>query len=179
MSCAVATCNHLHCISNNYIETPFSKSTTNLTFAVLLATTIRRILFSTIQASPMSYNVYHLDFTSMPLNHQGIFVETEANHCGFTFHVTGSTKNGMTFEIKTLNEPPENEPTFNKKTKVGVISVADFGKLEPILRSVPPPAKQFNGFKRIDPSKPLRTCQEWSREAIEKLKEEGILKCEL
>lgn len=35
--------------------------------------------------------------------------------------------------------------------------------------------KQFNGPKRIEPSVPLRRCQEWTDESIRALKNEGAL----
>ena len=124
----------------------------------------------------MSYNVFLVEKTSLPRNHHAIFVETGNDISGYIFHVTGNVQNGMTFEIKRLNEPPENSATFNNKTLIGAVSVANFGSLETVLRSIPPPSKQFHGAKRIDPSKPLRRCQEWTKEAIDKLKKTGLLK---
>uniref|UniRef100_A0A4E9DS25 Uncharacterized protein n=1 Tax=Gibberella zeae TaxID=5518 RepID=A0A4E9DS25_GIBZA len=60
-------------------------------------------------------------------------------------------------------------------TQIGVIAANDTHRLRAVCESNPPPKKQFNGIKRIDPRKPLRRCQEWASETIDILCEQGVL----
>ncbi len=109
-------------------------------------------------------------------DHHGIFVETDADAgTGVLFHVTGDIQNGMTYESRD-EEKPEDSVTFISKTPIGKISAPEFLRIDAICRRLPPPPKQFNGPKRINSRVPLRRCQEWVREAIQALQNEGVLK---
>ncbi|KAJ3453208.1 hypothetical protein MRS44_013116 [Fusarium solani] len=55
------------------------------------------------------------------------------------------------------------------------VEVNDLPRVDSICRANPPPAKQFNGPKRINKNQPLRRCQEWTRETIGYLQAEGVL----
>jgi hypothetical protein len=70
---------------------------------------------------------------------------------------------------------PEESQTFQGKDKKGTILTTDYDNIQSVVESVQPPAKQFNGPKRIDPKKPLRRCQEWTAEALKALEDAGIL----
>ena len=64
---------------------------------------------------------------------------------------------------------------FIRKEPVGKISASDFVRVEAICRDVAPPAKQYDGPKRIDPSMPLRRCGEWTDEAVRAMRDAGIV----
>lgn len=51
----------------------------------------------------------------------------------------------------------------------------DLSRVDDICRVNPPPAKQFNGAKKINKNQPLRRCQEWTSETIGSLRAEGVL----
>lgn len=70
---------------------------------------------------------------------------------------------------------PEDRMGFIRKEPVGKISTTDFSRVEAICRDVAPPAKQYNGPKRIDPSVPLRRCGEWTDEAVKALRHAGVV----
>ena len=70
---------------------------------------------------------------------------------------------------------PEDRAGFIKKEPVGKISASNFAKVEAICKGVAPPAKQYNGPKRMNPSVPLRRCGEWTDEAIRALRDAGIV----
>ena len=44
-----------------------------------------------------------------------------------------------------------------------------------VLNSVEVPLKQYNGPKRLYPTRKIRRCGEWAREAVEALRTEGVL----
>lgn len=122
----------------------------------------------------MAYPVYLVSSLGSPRNHHAIFVETGPDLSGYTFQVTGNIQNGMSFEHKH-SEKPEDSLEFLSKSHLGKVSEANYPRIKSILEAIPAPAKQFQGPKRIDPSAPLRRCQEWTAEAIEVLKTEGVL----
>ncbi|KAF2874598.1 hypothetical protein BDV95DRAFT_566534 [Massariosphaeria phaeospora] len=118
----------------------------------------------------MSYNVLLVESLGAPRNHQVIFIELSPGGAGYIFQVTGDIQTGMTFGHREEKEPEESV------TFVGTIVVADFDRIQSIVESVAPPAKQFDGPRRIDPTKPLRRCQEWTAEAIQALENAGVLR---
>lgn len=65
--------------------------------------------------------------------------------------------------------------SYVSMTQIGSIKVEDLDRVDSICSANPPPAKQFNGPKRIDPTRPLRRCREWTTETIGTLKDDGIL----
>jgi hypothetical protein len=81
----------------------------------------------------------------------------------------------MNFEARELSEQPELSQTFVSKSQLGWIKAGDLHRVEAICRSIPPPAKQFDGPKRIDKTKPIRRCQEWTSEIVASLRADGIL----
>lgn len=128
----------------------------------------------------MSYPVFLVEYIGMPRNHHAIYVQTAANNkgeqSGILIHVTGSVQTGMTFENRPVNKAPEESSSFVSKSPVGWVAASNLRALENICRSNPPPEKQFNGHKRINPKKPLRRCQEWTAETLRSLEAQGVLK---
>lgn len=123
----------------------------------------------------MSYNVYRISSQGFPRDHHKIFVETNADGSGETTEVAGNVQMGMHFE-HSHTEPPEESHTFIEKTFIGTVPVSDYTRIEQVCRTIEPPKKQFDGAKRRYPAEPLRRCQEWTSQAIEKLISEGVVK---
>lgn len=122
----------------------------------------------------MSYAVYLVSYLGAPRDHHAIFVETNADHSGFIFQVTGDIQRGMTFGHKPAKRP-EDSNSFVSKSYIGTVSETNYARIQSIVDAIPPPPKQFNGPKRINPSEPLRRCQEWTSEAIQALTDQGVL----
>ncbi|KAH6626062.1 hypothetical protein B0J18DRAFT_464110 [Chaetomium sp. MPI-SDFR-AT-0129] len=121
-----------------------------------------------------AYPVYLVESLGAPRNHHAIFVETQDDGSGTLFQVKGNIQNGMTYE--TRQEPkPDLSNTFISKSSLGWVRVHDLSRVDSVCRANPPPAKQFDGPKRIDKKTPLRRCQEWTSETIGNLKAEGVL----
>jgi hypothetical protein len=122
----------------------------------------------------MAHQVFLVSYAGAPRDHQVIFVETNPDRSGQLFQVTGNIQTGMRYESKAAKRP-EDSASFVKKELLGSVTTANFSRIDPACRSNPPPAKQFNGPKRINPHIPLRRCQEWTKETIQTLKNEGII----
>jgi hypothetical protein len=121
------------------------------------------------------YPVYLIESIGAPRNHHALFVQTNEDETGSLFNVIGNIQSGMELEVKELSEKPELSQTFVSKSQLGWIEISDLHRVNDICRSNPPPAKQFGGLKRIDKTKPLRRCQEWTSETVASLRAEGIL----
>lgn len=79
------------------------------------------------------------------------------------------------FEVKDTDTPEECSPTFISRTEIGKITHDKLNLFRQICEENPPPTKQFDGPRRLDPSKPLRRCQEWTVETINALRAQGVL----
>ncbi|CZR39293.1 uncharacterized protein FPRO_05514 [Fusarium proliferatum ET1] len=124
----------------------------------------------------MSYlSVYLVEYTGGQRNHHAIFVKNAQNEAGTLIHVTGDIQRGCTLEIRQTSKSPRLSATFETWSQIGVIAANDMPRVQAICEANPPPEKQFNGPKRINPRKPLRRCQEWTRETIDTLREQGVL----
>lgn len=121
----------------------------------------------------MSYRVFLVSYLGSP-DHEAIFVEVNRDESGQVFHVKGNIQTGMEYESKPAKKP-EDSFTFVSKELLGTVTEANYSKIDDVCKQIPPPAKQFNGPKRIDPSVPLRRCGEWVRETIQALQKDGIL----
>lgn len=125
----------------------------------------------------MSYSVYLVENIGAPRNHKRIFVETaegNGNNSGHIFHVIGSMQNGMTYEEKT-DEAPEEDGGYSSKKLLGSVTKERYSRVFEICQGIPPPRKQFQYHKRLYPNEPLRSCQEWAREAIAALRAADVL----
>jgi hypothetical protein len=121
----------------------------------------------------MSYQVFLVSYLGAPRDHQAIFIETNSDKSGQIFQATGNIQNGMTYESKP-GKRPEDSASFVKKELLGTVTTANYSRIDAVCKQIPPPAKQFDGPKRINPNVPLRRCQEWTQEAVQALKNEGI-----
>jgi hypothetical protein len=121
------------------------------------------------------YPVYLIEYLGAPRNHHAIFVEAEDDGSGTLFHVKGDIQTGMTYETRQTSKKPDLSNTFLSKSQLGWVSVENLSRVDSICRANPPPAKQFNGPKRINKNQPLRRCQEWTSETIGSLEAEGVL----
>ncbi|RKK70538.1 hypothetical protein BFJ69_g11800 [Fusarium oxysporum] len=74
-----------------------------------------------------------------------------------------------------LPKKPQDSGSYVGHHYLGFISSSDRQFLKQICQSNPPPAKQFNGSKKINPRQPLRRCQEWTAEPIAMLQSHGVL----
>lgn len=112
-------------------------------------------------------------------DHHALFIETEEQGplTGHIYQVTGSMQSGMTFEHRPESTKPEDSPNFIflSKQHLGNVKQDDYGRVMTISEGVEVPKKQFHGPRRLYPGEPLRACQEWTAEAIQALKDQGVL----
>lgn len=83
----------------------------------------------------------------------------------------------MYFERKTAYDPAESASFIGERmTQVGTVKTVDVTRFDHVCESITPPEAQLKlNNKKLDPSKPLRTCREWVDEVVESLTENGIL----
>lgn len=128
------------------------------------------------QNPPSSHNVYTIETHGSP-NHEAIFIETAGDGSGTRYHVTGTILMGMEYEERR-SPKPDDSPSFVPGSKIlqGIVQGSAMGAFEAICKSVEVPGSQvrLNG-KRKDPSKPIRRCGDWVRDALAKLHAEGVL----
>lgn len=129
----------------------------------------------------MSYNVYTAENFGN-INHIGIFVETGENGhtTGRKFHVIGSIITagpGMQYEEKESNDPVSSASYVpGTKQLVGTVDRHDMPRFRAVCQSIPVPGPQLNlNGSRIDRSKPVRRCTEWTAEAVDALRRQGVL----
>lgn len=122
----------------------------------------------------MSYNVYRISSIGAPRDHHALFVENVREGEGLLLHVTGNIQDGMVFQARP-GERPETSPEYSGKEYLGWVSADSWHRVEEVCLTIPPPAKQFQGEKRLDPRAPLRRCQEWIQEVIDALVASGVL----
>ena len=122
----------------------------------------------------MSYQVFVVVFQGIPRDHHAIFVETSLDQTGQIFHVTGIIQMGMAYESKPAKKP-EASLSFVSKVFLGTVTIIEYLRLDSVCQQVLPPAKQFDGTLRLNPNVLLRRCQEWTQEAAQALKSEGII----
>lgn len=125
----------------------------------------------------MACRLYLVESLGLPRNHHALFLQLGDGGNGHQFQVKGNISEGMTYEAKPIDSP-ENDAGYISKTQLGWVSTGTgemCSRIDQICRSIPPPAKQFDGAKRIWPSQRLRRCQEWTSEVIQLLEELGVL----
>jgi hypothetical protein len=79
----------------------------------------------------------------------------------------------MRYEDKPSSNP-EPWADFHNKVYLGRVAEENNAKIKGICEDMAPPAKQFDGPRRIGPGVPLRRCQERTREVIEVLERERV-----
>ncbi|KAL1870344.1 hypothetical protein Plec18167_007478 [Paecilomyces lecythidis] len=125
----------------------------------------------------MPLKVYTVTTLGAPRNHIGVFVETSpTNGSGQFFNVEGNVLTGMEY-ISRPHPKPEDMPEFVEKKLIGEVDENEVGRLEDVCRKVEVPGVQLrlNG-SQIDETKPLRRCTEWTKEVVDLLLEEGVVK---
>jgi hypothetical protein len=123
------------------------------------------------------YRVYHVLDLGVP-NHESIFIETHelGKSSGHLYHVIGNILQGMKYEDKEMQNPTHSA-SFEKMSFIGVIVSSDIHRFEAVCRSIEVPGRQLDlSSKRLDPSKPLRRCGEWTADAISTLHQQGIVR---
>nr|OQO19661.1 hypothetical protein B0A51_10970 [Rachicladosporium sp. CCFEE 5018] len=129
------------------------------------------------------FSVYTAESLGSTINHIKIFIETHENGTGSgrTYEVTGTIVKGgggQKYEEDHAAADPANRPEHvaGTKLKVGLVREVDLEQFSEVCRSVPTPEPQLNlNGSRMDPSKPVRRCTEWTREAVKALIKSGIL----
>jgi hypothetical protein len=128
-----------------------------------------------------SYNIYLAESLGGGKgDHHAILVENAAlqpttpntNPRAFLYQVKGSIAQGMTYEFRDARE----EDSFLGKTLLGTVEENDFNCIDRICASLPAPKKQFNGPKRLFPREKLYRCQAWTRDALQALEDERVLR---
>lgn len=122
----------------------------------------------------MSMRVFLTFYVGMPRNHAGILVETNTDGSGELYHVHGTIQQGMSFGSRPAMKP-EDDPTFVAKEYLGIVTLAKYPQINNICSHVPPPKKQYDGPKRLFPNEPLRRCGEWAEEAVQALRDAGVI----
>ncbi|KAM7210615.1 hypothetical protein V8F06_014005, partial [Rhypophila decipiens] len=110
------------------------------------------------------------------VNHHVIFIQTVPGpDCrrGHRFHVLGSVQQGMYMKLDDSLHPLDSHSCHWMQHK-GWLRHEDLERAREICRGVPPPAKQFDGAKRLGRG-PLRHCQHWVAEALDAMSTEGVL----
>jgi hypothetical protein len=121
----------------------------------------------------MSLLVNLIASSGLPRDQHSIFVAT-GPETGHVYQVTGNIQQGMRCEDKTSSNP-EPWADFYNKVYLGRVVEENYAEIKGICEGVAPPAKQFDGPRRIEPEVLLRRCQEWTREVIEVLERKKVL----
>jgi hypothetical protein len=124
----------------------------------------------------MSYSVYLVAYMGGPMDHHAIFVETQPDdpESGCIFQVIGDIQQGMRYGHKKARNP-EKSATYLLKTYLGMVFEINYGRMQAVVETVPPPPKQLSRGRRINPEEPLRRCQKWTADAIRALRDAGVL----
>lgn len=83
----------------------------------------------------------------------------------------------MKYEEKTAQNPVNSDSCVpGTKTKIGTVKASDLHRFRDTCQSIPVPGPQLNlNGSRMDKSRPLRRCTEWTEEAVAALIGAGIL----
>ena len=75
----------------------------------------------------------------------------------------------------SLQKSQRRRPAMRGKKTLGIITTDNYSRIFAACEAVAPPKKQFDGPRHLYPAEPLRRCQEWTREAVQTLKDAGVL----
>ncbi|KAF4628799.1 hypothetical protein G7Y89_g9354 [Cudoniella acicularis] len=141
----------------------------------------RKILFGWLASSieglfKISYNIFRVAYLSAPRDRHTIFMETSEDgpRMGFLYQVTGDIQSGMTYDYKKARKPEEST-TFASKEFLRTVTFADYPRVAKICNDITLPKKQFQMNRRLYPHEAIRRCQEWTAEAVQALREAGVL----
>ncbi|OAL22368.1 hypothetical protein AYO20_11193 [Fonsecaea nubica] len=128
---------------------------------------------ATLQKNYVIYLVSYMRIIATS-SHHAIYVDIDEGKSGELLHVTGSIQQGMNFEARTSSHPFKGT-TCEWIKPAGRVQQDKLAQLEAACRMIPPPAKQFHLSKPLVPKDKIRHCQHWVAEAIEFLREKGVL----
>jgi hypothetical protein len=124
----------------------------------------------------MSHDVYKVSyvFPTAP-THCVLFVETDDNGFGSIFHVRGSIRDGMEYEIRN-GIKPQLQPHFSRMDLIGTVTYAKLSDIMGTCESIPPPGIQVDDHdEKINADAPLYCCGEWLDDVIQALKDRKVL----
>lgn len=122
------------------------------------------------------YKIFEVTFNPDPRRqHHAIFIATNSDGSGNVFQVTGNVQQGMRYETKPWSLP-EAYLSFSHKEALGAVSKEEYHRIGAVCERIPPPEKQYEGRKKLQPDKPLRNCQDWTTDVIDALIGEGVLR---
>jgi len=115
----------------------------------------------------VTYRVYIAQFRSLPTFHDALYVEFESGK-GRLYHVIGGHGPGWQYETKERDNIEESQQFYRKHPK-GTSRVVDLDEVDQICRTIPMPRNEVvQGVPRH------KDCRHWVREALEKMKQQGI-----
>ena len=94
---------------------------------------------------------------------------------GHLFHVGGTIPRGMSLEVRQNCHDPRKSFSHKANQTVGWVPHAKVDQVKEVCETIPPPAKQRDGTRRLVPADQVRRCQEWVAEVLEMLKQKGIM----
>jgi hypothetical protein len=131
------------------------------------------------------YKVYHIQYVRLPGNYHALYDETTESaegpkRKGLIFQVVGTIREGMMHGHRLEPVCCEGDAAFSPDFYecVGKVAKNDLVRIQGIVEKVEAPPKQFAGVKRPNPQKSLKHCQTWTVEAIQALRDAGVLKAE-
>jgi hypothetical protein len=129
----------------------------------------------------MTFDVYKVTYASGTLRTRyALFVEVEKNNTGYFIHVFGDVQQGMEYKVWSGETgwgiKVENVDGFLGKELLGTVAGGELTDFMDVCELVPPPWKQLDELgRKIEKDKPLYRDGEWVEEAIQKLKDAGLL----
>lgn len=87
-------------------------------------------------------------------DHHAIFVRIKDSNknCGYLFHVMGTIQRGMSLEIRQNCHDPKESPSHIASQTVGWVPHAKLDQVKEVCETIPPPAKQWDGTRRLAPA---------------------------
>ncbi|KAK3350222.1 hypothetical protein B0T25DRAFT_457106 [Lasiosphaeria hispida] len=121
------------------------------------------------------YPAFLAEFLGSPRNHYAIYVDVNQGLSGYLLHVVGTLQKGMELKVSEDFRNPTFSLTFLGMRQVGWVPHSKLGHCKNVCETVPPPAKQWDRGRPLLPLDQLRRCQEWTAEAVDVLRESGVL----
>ncbi|EHY60763.1 hypothetical protein ABEF92_006850 [Exophiala dermatitidis] len=118
-----------------------------------------------------TYTVYIVSYTSIPIFHEGIYIEEKAGK-GWLYHIIGGHGPGWQYEMKQRNNI-ENSKQYHDKYVQGKIAQTDFQKVDQVCRTIRMPQNEYRAGVSFQ-----RDCRHWVREALTELENRGYFRRE-
>lgn len=114
-----------------------------------------------------TYTVYVLSYKSMPIFHEGLYIEEKTGK-GWLYHVIGGHGPGWKYETKECNDI-ESSTQFHAKYAKGTIAGADLDLVDSVCRAIGMPSIEHRQGVQF-----RRDCRHWVRKALDDLQKQGI-----